>query len=291
LYNNPPTFLSQQNQSWGDLKPLPSGRTDVYFFGIPTSGKSCILAGLFYKADQLGVLSDDITNEMGTKYKNELIRAIEIGYVPVRTTNVDINYISCSLIENQREHPLSIIEMSGEFFNKTYERSNTTDRESIGAKVYLHNNNRKIIFFVVDYFKHNLGSIHQDEKGTQKDILNYVLKKLESDGTLEKTDSIQVIVSKSDLMPVGVDRNSCTKDFLNKYYLSFINELKRLNKKYNINPTRSNNVVVHPFSLGTFMLGKTFIYNDYDSTQLLQSLLNLSAHKRTRYFWDKLFNK
>ena len=35
-------------ESWSDLPPLEKNRTDLYFFGQPGSGKSCILASIFY---------------------------------------------------------------------------------------------------------------------------------------------------------------------------------------------------------------------------------------------------
>ncbi len=289
-YFNPPTFFTEQ-LTWHELKPLPDSRTDVYVFGIPRSGKSCILAGLLYKGDQDGCLMVDEENEKGFGYAEELRRAIEIGYVPPSTSTDQVNYISCQIFNEKREHQISIVEMSGEFFNRTYLKEDLTNNDSIGAKGYLQNDNRKVIFFVIDYFKHLIGTENVD-MASQKAMLNFVLGKLDKDGTLAKTDSIQVIVSKCDLIPNSVkDRDSYVKQFLENNFNSFIQEVRRLNKKYNINATRNNNVVVHPFSLGKFMLGKTFIFDNKDSKNLLSSLINLTAHKRTHGFWTKLFNK
>ena len=46
------------------------------------------------------------------------------------------------------------------------------------------------------------------------------------------------------------------------------------------------NVVFHPFSLGRFMLGKTYEYNGTDSQHLLKTLLNLTPHKRKKTLKD-----
>ena len=41
---------------WKDLPPLLSDRTDIYFFGQPASGKSCILANFFSYINKYGLL-------------------------------------------------------------------------------------------------------------------------------------------------------------------------------------------------------------------------------------------
>ena len=100
LYLNPPYFVLGEDQvTWNDLPDLPEGKTDVYFFGIPRSGKSCILAGMLYKAQQVGILSSDIDNKKGVDYMDSLTRAVKVGYVPPPTNTNSVNYISCSLIE------------------------------------------------------------------------------------------------------------------------------------------------------------------------------------------------
>lgn len=153
LFLNPPTFF--QNQSdWKDLPRIPQGNTDVYFLGIPGSGKSCVLAGLLHQADNRGIKDPDIKSPHGFRYLNELQHCIEIGYVPVSTDTEKVNYLSLDLLgKNRRRHPVSIIEMSGEYFNRTFESviSPGTNSRSIGAIDYLQNTNRKAIFFVIDY--------------------------------------------------------------------------------------------------------------------------------------------
>ena len=47
--------------------------------------------------------------------------------------------------------------MSGEFFNATYKNNSTDSNNSIGASGYLKNNNKKVIYFVLDYKKHIAG--------------------------------------------------------------------------------------------------------------------------------------
>ena len=44
---------------WKDVPPIEKGRTDIYFFGEVASGKSCILASIFYYADKNGRQKSD----------------------------------------------------------------------------------------------------------------------------------------------------------------------------------------------------------------------------------------
>ena len=162
LFLHPPLFLDEQNQ-WADLPPLKSDKTDIYFFGIPASGKSCLLAGLLHYMDSNALIKLGVTNMIGRKYANALLSLINtsgIGYVPPSTTAEGINYIEAELrsglSEHDETHPVNILEMSGELFIATYNGATTASttlegKKTIGANAYLYNENRKVIFLVIDY--------------------------------------------------------------------------------------------------------------------------------------------
>jgi hypothetical protein len=290
VYLDPPPFLSGDDQNtWKNLKPIPEGNNDVYIFGIPRSGKSCILAGMLYQADKEGKSSLDVENALGTKYAHDLIRGVELGYVPPPTSEDQVNYVGCDFYMNDYEYSLSIVEMSGEFFNRTYENDSISGEDTIGARGFLQNDNPKTILLVIDYDR-DINGISYQASAKPGQILSYVLKKMEKDGTLEHTNSIQIVVTKTDLMPQDRDRNEYTREFLNENYRAFINEVKRLNKKFDINRTRDHKAIIHPFSLGEFMLAKTFQFDPTDSANLLNSILKMSKPNRKMRFWEKLFN-
>lgn len=103
---------------------------------------------------------------------------------------------------------------------------------------------------------------------------------LDKSDILQHTDSMQVILTKSDLMPIGVDKNKFAIDFLTCNYLNFMNLMANYCVKYNINSMRKNQPIIHLFSLGHFMLGKTFEFIKDDSDILIDSILNLTSTKR-----------
>ncbi|MDR0386222.1 MAG: hypothetical protein LBH60_09110, partial [Prevotellaceae bacterium] len=119
LHLNPPLEKFIDQDTWGDLPTIPKGKTDIYFFGIPSSGKSCVLAGTLYSANKKGILRPDISVAHGYRYMDELTNCVKIGYVPKPTAHECVNCLSFSLSSNE-EHPLNVIEMSGEIFVNTY---------------------------------------------------------------------------------------------------------------------------------------------------------------------------
>ncbi|GLR15883.1 TRAFAC clade GTPase domain-containing protein [Portibacter lacus] len=279
LFFNPPPM--PDSYDWSDLAPLPKGKTDVYLFGVATSGKSSMLAGLFYRADELGILSDDIANDRGTHYKDLLIESVEKGHVFPRTQVDTVNYISCALIdlENNREHPLSIIEMSGEFFTNAYNEKHLESLNNVEGIPYLQNSNRKVIYLVIDYHEYV-----NSKREQQKAKLNFVLNLLDKDGTLAKTDSIHIIVTKTDLI-ASDSKEEHIRDFLNSNFLSLINQIKRFNKKYGINKNQDHEVIVHPYSLGKFYLGKVYDFDPTCSDNVILSILNSTASTQHKKSW------
>jgi hypothetical protein len=146
-------------QSWQDLPPLQLNRTDLYFFGQPGSGKSCILASIFNFCDKHGMIINNTSNHEGTKYMNQLKDEISFGILPDSTAAEGVNYIPIelrNLNDKKLKHPLNFIEMSGELFDQAYEGG--ISENNLAAKNYLNNNNQKLIFFVLDYEMHQKSS-------------------------------------------------------------------------------------------------------------------------------------
>ena len=275
---NPPKFNSKVLE-WNDLPPLPDNHTDVYFFGIPRSGKSSVLAGLFHYAEKKGLITPNTSSKEGITYYNILKESVNKEYVIPSTPTDSVNYITAKLTYDNKQYPMSIIEISGEYFKDTYRKGDLdTNENTIGANGYLQNENSKIIFLVIDYAADNEGQVDEtmgDIIATQQDLLMNILLMLEDDGTLEKTVTIQIIVTKTDKMDLNNGSvNEQTEDYINTNYLNLINNIKILNNKYDINKVREHKAIVLPFSLGIFMLGKVYEYDSTDSAFMLASLLN-----------------
>jgi hypothetical protein len=284
LYLNPPLAKFIDQSEWGDLPTIPEGKTDIYFFGIPGSGKSCVLAGTLYAAEKNGILHPDIKVAHGVRYMNELTNCVRIGYVPKPTNEDCVNCLSFSL-NSSNEHPLNVIEMSGEIFKNTYYKLVGSQSGGITAQKYLKNKNRKIIFFVIDYCADFAPANVSDLEVGQSAMLTAVLEILKDDGILEQTDGIVVIISKSDYMPQDKPREEIAETYLRQNYLNFMNILGKHLKSYGINRANGYKPHVIPFSLGKFMLGRTFTYNPDDSAVVVNNLLALSRIKSKKWLW------
>jgi hypothetical protein len=287
LILNPPTEWQKNFQElqkgWDTLRPMKDNRTDIYFFGIPSSGKSCLLGGLLYYLQKNGRASFDPDNDLGRKYADLLVRAMQFGYVPGSTNDTGANYIAATFrSEDNRKHDVNLVEMSGEFFKNTYHESSAMGGRNIGANNYLRNNNRKSIFLIVDYYvgAKNREAIHET---TQEQMLDYVLTLLDRDGTLNATDALFLVITKADLLPNGVDDLASAEAFINDKFLNLRNNIRDYQKKYGFQTK------ILTFSLGRFMLGKTFEYNERSSKNMYDIIVATSFYNKGKGGWGRLF--
>jgi hypothetical protein len=235
-------------EEWDNLPEIEPNRTDVFFFGQPGSGKSCVLGSLFYFFREKGILMENMTNLIGTKYRNKLIDDFSYGILPWSTAVDGINYIPIelrNLNDGTHKHPLNFVEMSGEKFREAYEKG----MEHLPPKLinYLSNKNRKLLFFVVDY------QIHQESSKVQmgprqESTLPAVLELLDRFGTLGHTDAIYVLVTKSDLFPDYQTKEEHAKAFMDGPFLNFSNNLREKVLKFQ-NQSKFK-VTVIPYSIG-----------------------------------------
>jgi hypothetical protein len=273
---------------WKDLPAIQPNRTDVYFFGQPQSGKSCILANFFSYLHKKGLLIENPHCLIGTKYKNTIYNEFNLGFLPPSTLDVadGVNYIPFELLNpkiEDREHPLNLIEMSGELFNKAAEEGISDD--NLNSKNYLSNKNRKIIFFIIDYDKHIKNKQNPDGSAPQEPKMVLTLSLLERFGTFNQTDEVIILVSKADLFPENTDALNFSNDFIEDNYATFLSNLKKYKRQYN----EEFKIKIFPFSIGKLNLKKTYVYEpDYFYTEhIVKELLSNTKYVNTR---ESIFN-
>ncbi|PLW95245.1 MAG: hypothetical protein C0592_00500 [Marinilabiliales bacterium] len=264
---------------WDDLPPLEDKRTDVYFFGQPGSGKSCVLASLFYFLEKNGLMQVDLTNLAGATYRAQLKDDFEYGILPESTTVDGVNYIALD-IRNKEDrnkwHPLNFIEMSGEHFNSAFEQGISAD--NLNQKNYLLNENRKLIFFVIDYDAHVQGR-EAGQRFSQASMMVNVLELLDDQGILKKTDAVYILLTKSDLFPDGVDRKKFAMEFLNEHYRNFLENCKDQKFKHN----ESFKLVVFPYSIGQVKFNDILMAIDDTSPKYItEAIRSFSFYKKTK---------
>jgi hypothetical protein len=214
--------------------------TEIYFWGLPTAGKTWALAGI------LETINSDChynpnTDCISSEYLNGLLQIINnnkpINYLPSKTSNDTIRYMNFGLSNCNEIRKVAFIDLSGELV-KAIANENVTrnDPELLEKRLLLENllknKNKKIHFFFIDYR-------HDDDKGGKQNVhFSNLCAIFNSKGYFEKnTDFIYIVITKADMIedcPESQRRNRAVQYF-NKYYGSFRNDLGRICQKYEIN--------------------------------------------------------
>ena len=252
------------------------GNTDVYFFGVSGSGKTCVLSGLMSLTGQLGFRFDPKGPGGGGNYAMELRNYARTSMLPPAT---DQNYIQ--VIDGQINdedgnlHKISLIEMSGEKTAEFAAIENPTSLEDLGAGAsgLLSNDNNKVLFFVIDPTNEKnvelgLGS---EQWVMQSDVLSCVSSLLAKNKTLmKKIVAIHVILTKSDTLGDFVDPNVIQNVLNEQGYQAVLADIKSLCETYDINKQTGFHVGLYPFCVGKFMPGDVYTFDETDSLKILR---------------------
>jgi len=231
----------------GDLPPMAKNRTDVYFVGLPGTGKSTMLSGLLYAAHKDGMLLPDTYNNDGSIYQTQIISDLTKGVLPRATASGSYNYIAMSLAdEDKKKHPFNVVEVPGELYKSVFENNNINELLS-----YIKNDNKKILIFTIDSLSHDNGYFDDDALDQSLVYLN-ILNIFKNNGILNQTDAIYLVANKFDSIKqsrYSFDERSDAElalDFLNEEFKSLMNNCfaarEEIKNKFKIR--------VLPFSIG-----------------------------------------
>lgn len=270
------------------------GNTDVYFFGVSGSGKTCVLAGIMSLTGQLGFKFDPRGPGGGGNYAMELRNYARTSMLPPQTDQNYIQVIDGEINdEDNHLHKISLIEMSGEKTARFAAIENATDIGDLGpgAAGLLSNDNNKVIFFVID--PTNEKNVEMGEGSQQwvmqSDVLNCVSSLLSKNkGLMKKVVAIHVILTKSDTLGDYVDRD-VIQDVLNKQgYQAVLEDIKGICEQYNINKQTGFHVGLYPFCVGKFMPGDVYTFDNTDSLKILRVIQKNTIPRRKKGFFDNL---
>lgn len=275
-----------------ELPVMESGRTDVFFIGIPSSGKSTMLGGLLTIANKRGIISPDSYNNAGNVYQTQLVAGIDQGILPKGTDLGSYNYIATSLKDEKGiTHPFNIVEVPGENYNSLF--YNGMESEEVkGFVKYIKNSNKKILIFVIDSLAHEKRHT-ETYYNTLNQSLVYVniLNMFKDHGVLEQTDAIYLVANKFDaikeshfLFSDNTDED-LAKEFLDNEFLGLINNCKDARDK----SRNKFQIKIFPFSIGNVILDKILIeYNSSYSEIIVKHLLSDSFVVKGGKFWNFL---
>lgn len=261
--------------------------TEVYFWGIPSSGKSCALGALLSVANNGKVVRSMIKDNdcQGYGYMTRLAQLFklngEAGILPEGTSIYSTYEMGFDLEDdNKKLHPITCIDFAGELIRCMYksdanEELNTDEKEALDTLTNILIDNRtksrKIHFFVIEYN----GEIRNYEGLSQTSYLDAAFRYIDKEDILKKdTDAIYIMITKVDkAMAKGQDLQNILKDYIKENYWSFYNGLERICRNYEIN---NGNVEILPFSLGKVCFQDYCIFSDQATTYVLRKILSSS---------------
>lgn len=262
--------------------------TEVYFWGIPSSGKSCALGAILSVAGsgRVAKVMDADTASQGYGYMTYLTSHFpqngEVGTL-LGGTPIDAFYeMGFDLTdEGNRTHPITCIDMAGELMRCMYKSNanmslSDTDLNMLDTmtNVLIDNRsaNRKIHFFVIEY-----GGEDRIFDGYHQDVyLDGALSYIKDTGIFKKeTDAIFIMVTKVDKMK-HVTRDAITQ-YVKDNYLGFYNGLNKICEDNEINGKK---VEIVAFSLGKVCFQSYCKFDTKAAENVVNIMLDHSASNR-----------
>lgn len=293
----------------------PEGCTDIYLFGTPGTGKTCLLMGLT-GADGKGFSLN--MKLAGGPYASALQQYVNAGITPGRTFGKFVTTINGKVNEEDNkgrifDHHINLVEMSGEEFALRIADNMEVSLANMGtgATNLLMNNNKKVFFIIVDSSKDSVKVEYieqvKDADGnvvderirkkyiSQLDILNKFISLFElpeNQEIMKSVDAIHFVVTKADMLGCPGERGKKARELLLEKYSGPVEKLKaycrttrRIN--YSTNSELRYRPMVFTFSLGKFYLGDVFKFDPSETMQIVDAIRSVTGCSKETTWWDK----
>lgn len=259
--------------------------TEIYFWGIPASGKSCALGAILSVANNGRVaLSMSKDNDcQGYGYMTRLSQLFSadgnVGTLPEGTSIYSTYEMGFDLEDdNHAIHPITCIDLAGELVRCMYksdagEDLSDDEEEALDTltNILIDNRtkNRKIHFFVVEYG----GEARKYEGLSQNYYLDSALRYIERTQIFkEDTDAIFLMISKVDKAGVnGSELQQRLREYISgSQYEGFYHGLERICRECEIN---GGIVEIVPFSLGQVCFQDYCLFKEAPAANVVRKLL------------------
>lgn len=288
---------SAKNLQMGTMpSSIPAGSTEVYFWGVPGSGKTCAMAAILSMANQMGFFEPREGEGLG--YMTELSTAFisepqaPAVYLPTSSAIETTQYLPLTLNEpvdkGIKEHQLSIVEISGEIFEcfalelqnkpfKTENHKNTYNQ----LKSYLQSTeNPKYHFFILD----SQPALNSNQMAyLQQAALYFRNKKIFND----TTQGISLIVTKVDtLSPRRDEWVGCATQAAKTYFGSLVTSLKKI-----VGPDElklsGGELDVIPLSIGEVFFKSLCLFDPQPASVLVNLLMKYAKADESNSRWNR----
>ncbi len=276
---------------------IPAGFTEVYFWGIPGSGKTCALAAIMSTLNSGGLI--EIPQSSGYDYTNRLINIFnnDLAYLPTTTSFRNTQYLPFTIREaNERKaRSVSLIELSGEIFNCFFTKvagmsfkSDEHETTFNAVEIFLRTKNPKIHFFFVDY---EIGNKTDADGLTQLNYLQAATTYFANPNNKifdRTTQAIYIVLTKSDMLNCDKEnRGEEAKKYLtSERLIAFVNVLKEKCVRFGINGGKLEFI---PFSLGKVFFQQICEFDKETSKEVIEKLTE-KIRAETSTIFD-VFNK
>lgn len=290
---------SQNFEPARPLQTIAEPCTEVYFWGIPFSGKTCAL-GAILSAAKNGLAARSMIPDnscQGFGYMNRLSTIFSPGRIcrlPGGTPVTSTYEMRFDLEDQEHKiHHVACIDLAGELFTCMFmkdagEQMRDDQKQALETlhNILLENrsNNRKIHFFVIEY-----GAEKRIYNGLpQAEYLNSAAAHLNSIGLFDSnTDAIYVLISKVDNASYEGSLEEHLLKYMTKNYLGFYNNLLLICKEHGINKGRGKIV---PFSIGNVCFKDYCQFDATSATKMVDLLVRYSCFEK-QGFWQKILSK
>ena len=277
--------------------PLPEGTppdmlvddsTKIYFWGTPSSGKTCALGSIVSSIQNKGIFEPlDCT---GRHYMNILANIFSNRGICVFPDSTGVENVQEMIMnirdEHNKPHKVTLIDLAGELFRSVYfYRQNlfiSEDRMNTLRTVlrYLKDQrNNKIHFFVVEY-----GA--EDKKWDGLKMVNYLdemISFLKKEKVFRKsTVGVYILVTKCDTIPCEKgDRARLAYEYIENHLPSFWNTLQTTCAQAGV-----KDVKVLSFSVGDVFAQNLCVFDGSDTDKIIRRIMDKT--KPRGGFWDWL---
>ncbi len=289
------------------LPPLPNsesrygsglgeeGITDVVFFGIQSTGKTCVLSGLL-RHNNLWFDQRRYSGDYGAILKDYSDHGIAVSGTPgdfVATIKAEV-----AKFDDKYTYKFNLFEMAGEAFrtgiahgHDQYGRPVLSFEDmGVNAAEILRSGNRKVFFLLVDPTAEYL----QAKQQTQALEAMIALMFGDDNGynsnadIMDSVDGLHFIVTKCDTLPPGDPRETAHRKVTEILNLATREKLIQgcIRHKINVStdPALNGHPRVFPFSLGKFTVGNMFRYDPTGSSTILRVICDYCPPERPGSF-------
>ena len=265
-----------------DIQPNPNipaaltkDSTEVYFWGTPSSGKTCALGSIL--CGGMNNYYFDPQQCQGYHYMTQLRNVFDTRHKhcslpPSTIVNVIQEMVFTFIDPKNKKHRATFIDIAGEIFRSIYSSRNDMfldqehkDTLSHVLRFLANNSNPKIHFFVVEYGAEDT----QWEGLYMRDYLHACSLYIRDNKILKNSSGVYILVTKCDKMHcpdemIVANAEKYVKENLNSFY-------------YHLNEAcidaGINDFKVIPFSIGEVFAGKICTYDDSFIDDVIEVLL------------------